>query len=162
MKGIGGHHSYRGSTSEWLTPPQILHDLGPFDLDPAAPINRPWDMAARHYTQREDGLSQQWEGRTWLNPPYGTETGSWLERLVDHGDGIALIFARTETDMFHQWVWDHADALYFFRKRLHFHYPDGNRAKENAGGPSVLIAYGQHNVLALQNYCGLPGKLLLL
>ena len=29
--------------NEWLTPPHILRRLGPFDLDPCAPINRPWE-----------------------------------------------------------------------------------------------------------------------
>jgi hypothetical protein len=28
-----------------------------------------------------------------------------------HGDGIALVFARTETSMFRNWVWPHAAAL---------------------------------------------------
>lgn len=51
------------NNDEWLTPPEILRALGPFDLDPAAPIVRPWDMAARHYTKIDDGMSQPWEGR---------------------------------------------------------------------------------------------------
>lgn len=48
------------NADEWLTPQNILNALGPFDLDPCAPINRPWDMAARHYTVADDGLSKPW------------------------------------------------------------------------------------------------------
>ena len=43
--GIGSHQSATMQNDEWLTPPEILKPLGSFDLDPCAPINRPWDMA---------------------------------------------------------------------------------------------------------------------
>lgn len=48
------------NNDEWLTPPEILRVLGPFDLDPAAPVVRPWDMAVRHYTKLDDGMAQPW------------------------------------------------------------------------------------------------------
>ena len=83
-------------------------------------------------------------------------SGKWLARLVEHGDGIALIFARTETEVFHRWGWESADAMLFLRGRLHFHDVDGSRAKANAGGPSVLIAHGKENAERLRT-CGLPG-----
>jgi len=92
-----------------------------------------------------------------LNPPYGPETGKWLERLAKHGNGIALIFARTETEMFFRWGWEAADAMLFIRGRLHFHDVHGQRAKGNAGGPSVLIAYGTANAEALRT-CGIAGQ----
>ena len=157
-KGIGGHQrGFEGRTDEWLTPPDILKALGEFDLDPCAPVNRPWDMAKKHYTIEDDGLSKIWQGRVWLNPPYGQETSRWLERMAEHEDGIALIFARTETDMFFRWVWESANAVLFLRGRLHFHTVDGVRAKANAGGPSVLIAYGFRNALELRA-ANLPGQ----
>lgn len=160
-KGIGGHQKARGGrTVEWLTPPPILAALGPFDLDPCAPADRPWDMAARHFTIEEDGLAQDWGGaetRVWLNPPYGGDTWAWLKRLSEHDNGIALVFARTETEGFHACGWELADAMLFFRGRLHFHHLDGSRAKGNCGGPSVLIAYGAENARALKA-CELTGK----
>jgi hypothetical protein len=136
---------------EWLTPPQVIHALGEFDLDPCAPIKRPWDMAREHYTIMDNGLAKPWNGRVWLNPPYGQETGKWLARLADHGNGIALVFARTETRMFFEHVWPKADAVLFIDGRLHFHHADGTRAAANSGGPSVLIAYGLANVIALEH-----------
>lgn len=139
---------------EWLTPPEILQELGPFDLDPCAPINRPWDTAVKHYTIYDNGLSQPWHGRVWCNPPYGLEAARWLDRLADHGNGIALIFARTETKMFFDHVWRRADAVLFIEGRLHFHHVDGSRAKGNSGAPSCLIAHGEENALRLKD-CGL-------
>lgn len=129
---------------EWLTPPAIIAALGPFDLDPCAPIHRPWDMASRHFTKLDNGLSKPWDGRVWCNPPYAAQTGSWLRRCAQHGDAIALIFARTETVMFFESVWDHADALFFFKGRLRFHHVTGKRGG-SCGAPSVLIAYGKEN-----------------
>jgi hypothetical protein len=149
---MGGHHSAAMLKDEWLTPPEIIRSLGHFDLDPCAPASgrRPWETARRHYSVEDDGLSQPWHGRVWCNPPYGLEAARWLARLADHGDGIALIFARTETAMFFEHVWQKADAVLFIRGRLHFHHVSGARAAANSGAPSVLVAYGNRNVHALK------------
>lgn len=152
---MSGHQSTHANTHTWLTPPEIIEALGPFDLDPcAAPEPRPWPTATEHWT--ELALIRPWQGRVWLNPPYGPFAGDFLERLADHGNGIALVFARTETDAFHRHVWNRADGLLFLRGRLHFHYPNGRRADANAGAPSVLIAYGQANRHCLLN-CDIDG-----
>jgi hypothetical protein len=125
--GIGGHtRPNRGRSVEWETPPEILADLGPFDDDPARP-------------GCNDGLIRAWQGLVWLNPPY--PPWAWLERLARHGQGIALIFARTETRGFVAWVWGQADALLFLAGPPHF-YQHGLRARGNSGGPVVLVAYG--------------------
>ena len=126
---------------EWLTPPHILQALGPFDLDPCAPITRPWPMAARHFTTQDDGLLQPWHGFVFCNPPYGNETGKWLARCAEHGRAIALTFARTETKAFFDHVWPRASALLFIEGRLRFHTVDGQPGKTSSGAPSVLIAY---------------------
>jgi len=73
---------------------------------------------------------------------------------------VALIFARTETKTFFDYIWDQADAILFIKGRIKFHRPDGSQA-ESAGSPSVLVAYGQDNVDALRN-SGISGKLVLL
>lgn len=116
-------------------------------------------MAERHYTIEDDGLSQDWRGRAWVNPPYGPELGAWLYKLARHRDGgIALIFARTETRPFFDNVWGRASAIFFFRGRLHFYDVAGKRATANAGGPSVLCAYRMENVDAIER-AGLDGQL---
>lgn len=143
MKGMGSHQSRRMLNDEWLTPPEIIRDLGPFDLDPCAPIVRPWDTAKKHYTIEDNGLMQEWEGFVWCNPPYGLQAKDWLRKLLWHNNGIALIFARTETDMFFRYVWPWANSIFFFDGRLHFYSVNGERSKINAGAPSCLIAYGR-------------------
>lgn len=142
-RAMGSHHAASTGQDEWLTPPELIRNLGPFDLDPCSPINRPWPTANRHLTVVDDGLRQQWDGLVWLNPPY-SRANRWLARLANHAPGgIALLFARTETALWHQHVWPHVDAVLFLRGRLHFHHVDGRRAAANAGAPSALAAYGE-------------------
>ncbi len=156
---MGSHESSKMGKDEWLTPPHILMALGSFDLDPCAPISPPWKTATTQYTITDDGLSKNWEGRVWCNPPYGKEAGKWLEKLADHGNGIALIFARTETKMFFDFVWNRADAILFLQGRLVFHHIDGTPAAMNAGAPSCLVAYGGNNADML-GFSGLKGKMI--
>ncbi len=153
---IGGHHNPIAKSEVWLTPPYILKALGNFDLDPCAAIDQPWPTAAQHYTVRDDGLSQPWHGRVWLNPPYGRKTAYWMKRLAAHGNGTALIFARTETTMFFESIWDRAASLLFLEGRINFHFPNGQKAPANSGAPSVLVAYGEENAIALEQ-SGLKG-----
>lgn len=160
-RAMGSHHSARANTEVWLTPPDLLESLGgpeAFDLDPCAAIDQPWATAKLHYTIEDDGLARDWFGRAYCNPPYTSGViGKWLHKLADHGDGIGLTFARTETAVFHRAVWERSDALLFLESRLFFHVneetsfkvgnreiivPKGGRAPANGGAPSVLCAYG--------------------
>jgi hypothetical protein len=161
VAGMGGHQSAAMKNDEWLTPPSVLAALGPFDLDPCAPIVRPWPTAARHYTSTDNGLLQPWRGRVFLNPPYGPPpiVGPWMKRMALHNQGTALIFARTETDLFFETVWNRAAAVLFLRGRLYFHYVDGQQAGANAGAPSVLVAYGSADADILEA-CSIKGQFL--
>ena len=145
------------SNEEWLTPPGIILALGRFDLDPCSPAIRPWPTAKNHYTIEDDGLSKDFFGRVWMNPPYGKQTGRWLQRLSEHGNGIALIFARTETKMFFDYIWNRAHAILFLKGRLKFYDINGNESKNNAGAPSCLVAYGEQNSITLR-HSGFKGK----
>lgn len=165
-RSFGGHEraTVLGETDEWLTPPEIINALGPFDLDPATPRTMPWQTATRRYTIDDDGLTQPWDGRVWLNPPYGRESWRWVERLADHGNGIALLFARTDTEWFTDTVWSRSSGLLFLRGRIRFHCVNGEQIKRarpggaGAGAPSVLVAFGWQNGVALER-SGLAGVL---
>jgi hypothetical protein len=154
---MSGHQSAAAMKDEWLTPRHVLDAVGPFDLDPCAPVVRPWDTAANHYTVIDNGLALPWFGRVWCNPPYGLEAAQWLARCADHGNALALIFARTETRMFFDHVWPKAQGLLFIEGRLYFHHVCGRRASANAGAPSVLVAYGAENADVLK-ICSLAGR----
>jgi DNA N-6-adenine-methyltransferase (Dam) len=147
----------RDPTVEWYTPAWIFDRLGlSFDLDPASPEDGPvpWVPASRHYRPSDNGLWLPWEGRIWLNPPYGKETGVWLDRLVEHGDGIALVFARTDTT-WAQRALRRATAVAFVARRIGFVPATGTTVdEEGLGGPgggagSMLLAFGSECAAAL-------------
>ena len=117
---------------EWLTPPELVKKLGDFDLDPCSPINAPFLHAKTNYTIKNDGLTKEWFGRVYCNPPYGKHLNLWLEKLKNHGNGIALIFARTETKCFFENVWNSADALLFVKGRIRFYHVSG-KTRRNSG-----------------------------
>lgn len=150
-------HQTRGpeATDVWLTPKPIIEALGPFDLDPcAAPVPRSFPTATRMLCPPEsDGLLEPWAGFVWLNPPYSVGMiGAWMDRMALHGNGIALVFARTETGWFHKAVWARASAVYFPRGRLTFLPEHGGEAPGNAGAPSCFAAYGPEAVSRLRAF----------
>lgn len=146
----------KGETDIWLTPQPILSALGPFDLDPCACAEpRPWPTARRHIALPDNGLNTLWIGRVWLNPPYGEDVGDWVKRLAHHGEGTALVFARTETIWWHDWIWPYATALLFLKARVRFYNSQGVRARTGVA-PSALIAYGTKDAEILRT-CGLNG-----
>jgi hypothetical protein len=159
-RAMGSHQSAAAKSIVWLTPPAVLHALGPFDLDPCAVSPpRPWSTAGAHFTVEDDGLAREWFGRVWLNPPYSEPVMSqFMQRLADHDRGTALVFARTETAAFFRNIWRRASGLLFLEGRLHFHRPDGTRAPANSGAPSVLAAYGEEDLEVLAT-CSLAGHL---
>lgn len=155
------HHNQNAGSRQrqtrWLTPPSLVHALGEFDLDPCGAPGHHLATETYLIDDGQDGLALPWHGRVWLNPPYGKQAEPFLQRLADHGNGTALIFARTETKSFHQHVWGRATALLFMKGRVTFLTPDGKPAKANSGAPSVLVAYGQRDAEALQR-SSIPGR----
>lgn len=149
----------KDNKDEWLTPPYIWQAVQPFDLDPCQPVNPPWTIAEDGFNINHDGLNREWYGFVWCNPPYGRETGKWLNKMKLHNNGVALVFARTDTIMFHESVFT-ADAIFFIKGRLSFYDVEGIKGG-TAGAPSCLVAYGDEAVERLKN-CNLNGKLVIL
>ena len=135
------HENRTDGKDEWLTPKWITDALGPFDLDPCAPVLRPWPTAAHHYTVNDNGLLREWHGFVWCNPPY-SNVKAWMARMAQHNNGVALTFARTDTVTFHEYIFPKATLMLFLRGRLRFHHVDGSEGG-TAGAASVLIAYGR-------------------
>ena len=78
-------------------------------------------------------------------------------RMAAHGNGVMLIFARTETATWQKDIFPFADATLLLAGRVHFYLPSGERGKSGTA-PSALLAYGQTNVDALRN-AGIAGAL---
>lgn len=144
------HQATIGKNDEWLTPPEIIQNLGEFDLDPANAINNPFKTANESYT--DGGLKKEWFGRVWLNPPFNRyQRPKWMKRMAEHNNGIMLIPAACETDAFYKYVWGCASAILFLKGRPHFYKINGEKAKANSGCTICLIAYGKENSESLCN-----------
>ena len=135
-------------SDEWYTPAWLFEALGvEFDLDPCSPGAPASSVPAkRHLTKEDNGLTAEWSGRVWLNPPFSSKR-QWYERMVYHGNGIALMPARTETHNLQTYM-SAASALLFLRGRIYFERgqrPGGNGTGGKTTTPPfgiVLCAYG--------------------
>ena len=135
---------FTSDSAEWNTPSDILDRavqcLGVIDLDPCSNTGAPNVPATTHYTATDDGLAHTWEGRVYMNPPYGDVIGEWVEKLVTSYEGggvsaaIALVPARTDT----RWFARLRDAaICCVRGRLRF-----SGADNSAPFPSIVAYLG--------------------
>jgi hypothetical protein len=131
--------AHQGETNTWLTPISLIRSLGEFDLDPCGYPGHP--TASNLICQPDCGLSADWYGRVWLNPPYGKETGKWLDKLAKHGRGVALVFSRTDTSWFQEYA-AKADWVFFIKGRIKFIHTEKG-ADTNAGHGSCLMGFGE-------------------
>ena len=160
----------------WLTPQRIIKPLGHFDLDPCTPPVMPWRTADRMVslptdkdigcpegfvrTEPGDGTQIDWTGkRVWCNPPYGRDSYAFLRKLAEHKDGaIAMLFVRTETEIWQNVVFPSAHSILFIAGRVQFYKIDGSPVGVNAPSPSALIAYSPADTEALER-SGIQGFL---
>ena len=151
------HEPSIGLSSDWLTPPSMFAGLkrggiSRFVLDPCHPgPDKLCFVPCEHFfTVLDDGLRQPWHGLVWLNPPFGGRRGQvpWLKKFFEHGNGIALVAARTSADWFHEVVAPNAQLLCFPNGKTKFHRPDGTVGKEPGTGV-VLIGAGDEACTAL-------------
>jgi len=154
LNGFGHETPHEGATNDWITPKYIVDAFNNlqswkhgfyFDLDPCSSITQPWGTAREAYTVEQDGLAHTWHGNVYCNPPYGPHTSKWIRRLTEHGQGIALIFARVETVLWQEFIFPTADGFLFPRRRIAFARPDGTTPNSSSGAPSAFIAWGKKN-----------------
>ncbi len=153
------HESTYNESKEWYTPRYIFEDIGiEFDMDVASPGKDivPWIPAKKHLTIFEDGLSTDWTGQAFVNPPYGMDTPKWIRKLRLHGQGMALVFSRTDTTWFHDYV-PLADAILFIKGRVQFipakaaeaYTKELYKPTSGCGAGSMLVAFGETCMRAL-------------
>lgn len=149
--------SSNNTTNEWYTPPGIVEALGHFDLDPCSPVTPPYRIADSTYNKETDGLAHDWSGRVFMNPPYSHPlVDRFVDKMVEHNNGIALLFDRCDQAMWQDKIFPTATALLFMRGRVKFISEDGKQL-QGAGCGSVLIAWGEENAEALRS-SGIRGK----
>jgi hypothetical protein len=90
------------------------------------------------WTQEDDGLSMEWTGVLWMNPPYGRELRKWMAKAHEaarHGATVVcLIPARTDTKWFQGYCV--AGEIRFIKGRLRF-----SNHEHSAPFPSAIVVF---------------------
>jgi phage N-6-adenine-methyltransferase len=136
--------TYGTGENEWYTPLEYLERaravLSTIDLDPATSLGAQANVQATQiFTPQDDGLSKDWHGRVWLNPPYSqplvTQFVAKLLEEISAGRVTAAILLThnyTDTAWFQQ-VAPIADAICFTRGRVKFLKASGEIANPTQG-----------------------------
>ena len=135
-----------------LTPLDLISKLGQFDLDPCGLQFH--KTATKIISLPDDGLFENWVGRVWLNPPY-SNTNPFIEKLSEHGNGIALVLNSTDTVWFQEYGLKKANGMFLLKGRPKFTRMDMTDVSIMRG--VVLFAYGSENNELLKN-CELVGR----
>lgn len=150
-KHTGDEESY--TPKEYLASARTV--MGAIDLDPASnPMAQEYVGADRYFTVDDDGLTQEWAGNVWMNPPYTARViNRFIDKLVDHyaaGDvtqAIVLTNNNTDTSWFHQGA-KAATAVCFTAGRINFLKRDGSRSSPTNG--QAFLYFGE-NLSAFKN-----------
>lgn len=144
------HVTYNGGNNEWYTPePYItaaVNVMGSIDLDPASSMFANKVVGAKKiYTIEDDGLTKQWRGRIWLNPPYASRLiNKFCDKLCNHfiasevTEAIVLVNNATDTAWFNTLA-KYASAIVFTNGRVRFYAYDGRKSQPLQGQAVIYL-----------------------
>ena len=159
------HIAFNSGNNEWYTPKEYIDAarsvMGGIDLDPASnEIANRIVQANTYYSVENDGLSQPWAGRIWMNPPYAGELiPRFCEKLLTHTlngeikQAIILVNNATETTWFNTLI-DIASAIVFPRSRVKFYTPDGKTGAPLQGQAVIYVGDDTSRFLSIFNGFG--------
>lgn len=144
-KGSSVHNS--SESQEWYTPKAVVDSviaaLGEIDIDPCSNSHKnPNVPATMHYTKEDDGLSKEWHGRLYMNPPYGRDVKKWVDKALSEiaagrvTEAVILVAARTDTRAFEALA-DTCRCWCAVKGRLKF-----SGCENSAPFPSAVFYYG--------------------
>ena len=147
MSLIGRNNPNYKPKNEYYTPKWLFDELKiVFDLDPAHPQVQTNVPTRQYLTIEDDGLTKEWIGNVWLNPPF-SETKLWVKKFIEHRNGIALL-PLTKSKWLAD-IWNDCEGVLPLPDSIKFEY----EGKTNKGifPPVALFAYTQVNIEALKN-----------
>lgn len=124
---------------DFYSPPNVLEAarraLGRIDLDPAScRVANTEVKARRYYSWQEDGLTQPWYGRMWINPPFPWD--AWAEKFIHEWNAgnietaIILCTTRVTTAKYFHDMVSRSAAILKMRGRVQFWGPKAGAPDE--------------------------------
>ena len=130
---------FSSKTDLWATPQEFFDKYDKifnFEVDVCA--NKENAKCGKFFTQEDDGLSQEWEGVCWMNPPYGRDIGKWMKKAYESSLGgatvVCLVPSRTDTKWWHDYSMK--GEIEFIKGRLKF-----GGSKNSAPFPSAVVVF---------------------
>ena len=127
---------------DWETPKDLYAVLNTefnFSLDPCC--SKETAKCSSYYTIEDDGLSKDWKGTVFMNPPYGRVIMNWIKKAKEESDKgatvVCLVPARTDTKWWHTYCMKSAE-IRLLTKRLTF-----EGANNKATFPAAIIVFRQ-------------------
>lgn len=161
--GVG---EYENKSDEWATPKSLVRPLsdavGGFDLDPASGAERT-PHAPNVYTKEDDGLTQQWFGNVFVNPPFSDKV-KWIEKAMSEVNGgnadlvVMVLPVDTSTAWYHDLVTQAPVVCFVGPGRMDF--DRRSQGHVNEGNPSfavMLVAFGDRIPAELLGFFGTRG-----
>lgn len=149
------HVANNSGNNEWYTPEKYItlarSIMGSIDTDPAtSEIANRTVQAETIYTAEDDGRTQTWRGRVWMNPPYAqplmSDFAEAVARKYEDGEieqACVLVNNATETQWFQRML-SVASAVCFPKSRIKFLDPQGNPGAPLQGQAIVYMGEKVH------------------
>lgn len=148
------HVSHNSGDNEWYTPSELIDAarlvMGEIDLDPASSKSANQTVQAKkYYSVSDSGLTKDWSGRVWMNPPYSSDLiAKFTSKLTQHylrdevQEALVLVNNATDTVWFQDMA-QHSNAICLLRGRVRFWGIDGQTGAPLQG--QVVLYFGANN-----------------
>ena len=130
---------FSSKTDLWATPQDFFdkyNEIYNFSLDVCATKDNA--KCSTYFTKEQDGLSKEWKGVCWMNPPYGRDIKHWVKKAyessLNNAVVVCLLPARTDTSWWHDYCMK--GTIEFIRGRLKF-----GDSKNSAPFPSAVVIF---------------------
>lgn len=139
---------YTSNKQDWETPQWLFDKLNShlnFTLDVCADFSNA--KCKEYYNIADNGLSQEWKGMCYCNPPYN-DIATWVKKSYEESQKdctvVMLIPARTDTKIWHQYI--SKGSVTLLKGRLKF-----SNSKNSAPFPSCIVVFGKQYDASIRN-----------
>ncbi len=140
------HYKTGSDKSDWATPQALFEKLDSefrFNLDACATAATA--KCERYFSPENDSLVQQWEGRVFMNPPYGRAIAAWVEKAFTARARceviVGLLPVRTDARWWHEWVMKSSEIRFTVGRVGYLDPSNGVRGRANITFGSCIVVW---------------------